>query len=172
MRRPEYLRGRVDYPGGLCTLAYSFRWNVSASDIYSAGTLARRNKSAMTPVTIDDSFAGYCLSLIVLIYSDSVYFQKFRVFHYMAARIFTCKISVTEWRRQKLYHMFLSRNNLELYLSLCPCCEIRQTFRTQKYSLSLLTSNISNAQDRDKRLRSTLLRMLEKLHMNIYLLPH
>ncbi len=140
--------------------------------IYSAGTLARRNKSAMTPVTIDDSFAGYCLSLIVLIYSDSVYFQKFRVFHYMAARIFTCKISVTEWRRQNLYHMFLSRNNLELYLFLCPCCEIRQTFRTQKYSLSLLTSNISNAQDRNKRLRSTLLRMLQKLHMNIYLLPH
>ena len=32
MRGPEHLRGRVVYPGGMCTLAYSFRRNVSASE--------------------------------------------------------------------------------------------------------------------------------------------
>ena len=32
MRGPEHLRGRVDYPGGMCTLAYSFQRNVSASE--------------------------------------------------------------------------------------------------------------------------------------------
>ena len=120
---------------------------------------------------VHDNWRFICRILsIVLIYSE-----KFRVFHYMAARLLTRKVSILWWRCQKLYHMFLNRNNFGVVLFLCPCHEIRQTYCTKIYLVSLWSSNIRNAQDWDKHLRFTPVSMSEtwrKLYMNVYLLPH